>query len=132
VRLPVKGVGRYIIEPDAAVVRAGLFAELVGDKDAWLLDAHTAYRSSDESLASPVATDFEGLEALDPGEARLRKWVREHQVGTLEIKKRAIDLDPAALRRRLRPEGPNSATLIIARTTGGTRAFAVERLPRVC
>lgn len=126
--LEVGPVGRYIVEPDGAVIRAGLLGGVVAD--AWLLDGHVAYLSTDREVDSPFATCFEVLESLPYDVKRLRSWLREHEVGTVEIKKRAIDVDPAALRRRLKPKGPNAITLVVARTTSGTRALAVRRLPR--
>jgi THUMP domain-like len=58
----------------------------------------------------------------------LRAWVRQAQVGVLEIKKRGIEVDPAELRRRLRLTGPNSATLVISRAPDGAIAAIVERV----
>ena len=66
---------------------------------------------------------------LDANPKVLKAWVREHRVGTLEIKKRGIDVDPAELRKKLQPKGPNSATLLLARTQDGTRALVVRRVP---
>ena len=71
-----------------------------------------------------------GGEVLDLDVAGLRRWVKAARIGTLEIKCRAIDIDPATLRRQLRPRGPGMATLILARTIRGAKAFIVERLPR--
>jgi hypothetical protein len=48
-------------------------------------------------------------------------------VGTLEIKKRGVDVDPAELRRRLQPSGPASATLVLSRTPAGAVALVVQR-----
>lgn len=76
---------------------------------------------------SPFATAFEILEVLDAGERALRRWVRDNQVGTLEIKKRGIEVDPAELRRRLRPSGPNAATLVLTPTRTGAKALVVRR-----
>ncbi len=125
-RLPVRPVGRYLFEPDGAVIRARALAQV--SPETWLLDPEVAYLSSDQPVTSPFATCFEVLDVLDAGEKSLRAWVRDHQVGTLEIKKRAIDIDPAALRRRLKPSGPNSATIVLARTPDGTRALVVRRI----
>jgi hypothetical protein len=58
----------------------------------------------------------------------LRTWVRQAQIGVLEIKKRGIDIDPAELRKRLRLAGPNSATMVISRTPSGAIAAIVDRL----
>ena len=125
--LPVRPLGRYLIEPDGAVVRAGLFEELAPAHDVWLLDPHIAYLSADEPLFSPLVTCFEVREVLDYDRKALRRWVAERGVGTLEIKKRGIDVDPAALRRELRPKGKASATLVLARTVDATLAIVVER-----
>jgi SAM-dependent methyltransferase len=126
--LPVRPLGRYLIEPDGAVVRAGLFEELAPAHDVWLLDPHIAYLSADEPLSSPLATCFEVREVLDYDRKALRRWVADRGVGTLEIKKRGIDVDPAALRRELRPKGKASATLVLARTVDATLAISVERI----
>ncbi|MBK7821779.1 MAG: class I SAM-dependent methyltransferase [Tessaracoccus sp.] len=126
--LDVRPLGRYLIEPDGAVIRAGLFEEIAPAHDLWLLDPHIAYLSSDEPLASPLATCFAVREVLDYDRRTLRRWVAEHGIGTLEIKKRGIDVDPAALRRELKPKGTASATLVLARTLEGTKAVVVERL----
>lgn len=124
--LPVRPPGRYLLEPAGAVIRARAIDQI--GEGTWLLDQQTAYLSADQPITSPFATCFEVLAILDAGEKTLRSWVREHQIGTLEIKKRGIDIDPAALRRRLKPNGPNSATLVLARTTDGVRALVVRRL----
>lgn len=125
---PVRAPGRYILEPDPAVSRAGASAAIA--PGLWRLAERVAYLSCDEPVHGPLADCFEVLEELDAGPAALRAWVRAHRVGVLEIKKRALDLDPAQLRRRLRPSGPNRATLLLSPTTGGARAFVVRRLER--
>ena len=61
----------------------------------------------------------------------LRAWVRERGVGTLEIKKRGIDLDPAALRRTLKPKGKASATLMVTPTPAGARVLVCSRVDPV-
>jgi predicted transcriptional regulator len=57
----------------------------------------------------------------------LRGWVREAEIGVLEIKKRGIDIDPADLRKRLRLAGPNTAALVISPTPKGAIAAVVQR-----
>ena len=70
-----------------------------------------AYLTGDQLHSTPLATAFEVRQQL-PGKLKaLRKWVREAEVGVLEIKKRGIDIDPAVLRKQLKLDGPNSATI---------------------
>lgn len=127
--VPVPGpVGRFLYEPDPAVIRAGAIGAL-----SRLLGAHPvsdgiAYLSGGEAHPTPFATGFEVLDVLDAGEKTLRAWVRRERIGTLEIKKRGVDVDPAVLRRRLRPSGARSATLVLTPTADGVRALVVRRL----
>ncbi|QXT63594.1 class I SAM-dependent methyltransferase [Tessaracoccus palaemonis] len=126
--LDVRPVGEFLLEPDGAVIRAGLLAEIAPEADLWLLDAHTAYLGADRPIATPYATCFGVREVLDYDVRVLRTWVRERRIGTLEIKKRGLDVDPAQLRASLKPKGPGAATLILARTLDGARAIVAERL----
>ncbi len=125
--LDVAEPGRYLLEPDGAVIRAGLISEICPDRDLWLLDAHVAYLSSNDLVRTPFAEVFEIVEDFAYSEKALRQWTRQHHIGVLEIKKRAIELDPAQLRKRLKLAGSGSATVIIARAPSGTRALICQR-----
>lgn len=117
----------YLYEPDGAVIRAGAVTNLATELGAGLLDPHLAYLAGDNLISTPFATAFRVLDVLPYQEKTLREWIREHQVGTLEIKKRGIDIDPALLRRKLKPAGPNRATLVLTRTPKGGCVLVVER-----
>jgi SAM-dependent methyltransferase len=119
---------RYLYEPDGAVIRAGGIPVLARSFGAALLDRSIAYLTSDHGEPSPYATAFKIQEVLPYDRRVLRSWVRAHRVGTLEIKKRGLDVDPAELRRQLRPQGPSQATLILTRTIDGARAVVAERM----
>jgi SAM-dependent methyltransferase len=126
--LLVRDLGRYLYEPAGAVIRAGAIAELGAQLGAGLLDPQVAYLTNDRLCSTPFAAAFEVRQRLPFHLKALRAWVRQAQVGVLEIKKRGIDVDPAELRRRLRLAGPNSATLVISRTPDGAIAAIVERV----
>jgi hypothetical protein len=120
-------VGRYIYEPDGAVVRAGLVTAVAAAVGGRLLDPRIAYVTADELTPSPLASAYEVLETLPYKEKTLRAWVRSAGIGTLEIKKRGVDLDPAQLRRRLSPKGPRVATLIVTRIGRHAVAYSCQR-----
>jgi hypothetical protein len=126
--LPVRDLGGYIYEPAGAVIRAGAIAELGAQLGAGLLDPQVAYLTSDRLCSTPFAAGFEVRQRLPFHLKALRSWVREAEIGVVEIKKRGIDIDPAELRRRLRLVGPNSATVVISRTPKGALAAVVERV----
>lgn len=119
---------QVLYEPDPAVIRAGLVDALADELGVARVQPGIAYLIGDELHATPFATAFAVVEVLDTSERVLRAWVQKQGVGTLEIKKRGIDLDPAVLRRRLKPSGRNAATLVLTPTSVGARALVVRRL----
>ncbi|WP_328990973.1 methyltransferase domain-containing protein [Kribbella sp. NBC_01245] len=125
----VGAVGRYIYEPDGAIVRAGLVTAVAVAVDGWLLDPRIAYVTGDTYVQTPLASAYEVLGEVPYKEKALRAWVRSEGIGTIEIKKRGIDVDPAQLRRKLTPKGPASATLIITRIGRDAVAYTCRRLP---
>lgn len=120
-------LARFLYEPDPAVIRSGATTALAERLDAHALAARVAYLTADSLVPTPFATAFEVLDSMPYDERTLRAWVRDHGVGTLEIKVRGLDLDPAVLRRRLKPKGRSSASLILAPTPDGARALVVRR-----
>jgi hypothetical protein len=126
--LSVRDLGRYLYEPAGAVIRAGAIAELGAQLGAGLVDPQVAYLTNDRLCSTPFAAAFEVRQRLPFHLKALRAWVRQAQIGVLEIKKRGIDVDPAELRRRLRLAGPRSATIVISRTPNGGIAAVVERI----
>ncbi|MFT4187025.1 MAG: methyltransferase domain-containing protein [Aeromicrobium sp.] len=124
---PVVGdVGRYLYEPDDAVIRAGAVAELADDLQGWLIDPKIAYLSSDRGDVTPLARRFTVLAELPFREKQLRAALRERRVGTLTVKKRGVQTVPEELVRRLKLDGPHEATLLMTRVDGAGRAFLVE------
>ena len=126
--LPVGPIGSWLYEPDPAVIRAGAIPALGRALGATGIAPGVAYLTTDSHQPTPYATAFEVLDHLPYREKDLRAWVKANSVGTLEIKKRGLDIDPAALRRRLAPKGPASATLVLTPTPDGAVALVVRRV----
>ena len=124
----VREVGDFLYEPVGAVIRSGGIAQLARRLEAGLLDPHLAYLTGDRAVPTPFATAYAVRERLPYDVRALRRWVAERQVGRLEIKQRGTAVDPAKLRRELRPNGPNAATLIVSRTPRGTVVLVTERV----
>lgn len=121
-------VGQYIYEPDGAVVRAGLVTAVAAAVHGWLLDPRIAYVTADKHIPTPLASAYEVLEELPYKEKALRSWIRTQDIGTLEIKKRGVDFDPAQLRKKLAPKGSATATLIVTRIGRDAVAYSCRRL----
>lgn len=125
--LPVTHPRRFVHEPSGAVIRAGAVTLVGATLGATMLHPRTAYLTSDQSVASPLVTSFEVREVFAYKERLLRQWVRDRGIGTLEIKKRGIEMDPAALRRRLAPRGSGAATIIVTKVGDRVCVLVVER-----
>lgn len=124
--MPVAAPGHFVLEPDGAVIRARAIDQI--SPATWLLGPGVAYLSTDEPISTVFASCFEVLETLDFHQKTLKAWVRDNEVGVLEIKKRAVDIDPARLRRTVKPKGPNQATWVISPTVDGTRVLVCRRI----
>ena len=124
---PSGALDGWLYEPDPAVIRARAVGSLAELLQARAVHPGIAYLSAPQFRQTPFATAFEVLDVLAFEERTLRAWVREHQIGVLEIKVRGLDVDPAVLRRRLKPKGSASATLVLTPTGAGARALVVRR-----
>ncbi len=121
-------LGEFVYEPDGAVIRARLIGDLVRGLDGRMLDPTIAYFTTDTPVPTPFATTFRVIERFPFDERALKKELRARGIGTLEIKKRGMDVDPAELRTRFALKGAESATLILTRIAGKRSALLVERV----
>ncbi len=118
----VAPAGRWIVDPDGAVVRAGLVRQYATRHGLWQLDPDIAYLSGDH-LPSGVR-GFEVLDQLAYGEKRLREALVARDCGALEILVRGVGVDPDQLRRRLRLRGAVALSVVITRLGSGPDARA--------
>ena len=121
-------LGAFVHEPDGAVIRARLIGEVARSLDAGMLAPGIAYLTSDAALTSPFVSSFRVREELPADTKKLARALRERRIGTLEIKKRGVDVDPAVLRTRLSLRGDESATLLMTRVAGRRVALLADRV----
>ena len=115
--------GRWIVDPDGAVVRAGLVRQYGARHGLWQLDPDIAYLTGDR-LPTGVR-GFEIIDQLPLREKALRQALSGLDCGALEILVRGVDVDPDALRRRLRPAGRTALAAVILRMGVGSGSRAV-------
>ena len=115
---PVGPVGRFLYDPDPAVVRAHLVAEFAAGIGGRIADPAIAYVYTDEPAETPFGRRLEITDVLPFSLKRLRTLLRERGVGRLEIRKRGSALEPEQLRRDLRLSGPHGASIVLTRVAG--------------
>ncbi|EFL23987.1 conserved hypothetical protein [Streptomyces himastatinicus ATCC 53653] len=111
-------VGRWLYEPDGAVIRAHLVADVAARIGGRLIDPTIAYITTDELRPTPYATAYEITDVLPFNLKKLRALLREREVGIATIKKRGSAIEPEHLRKKLRLEGGNACTILLTRSAG--------------
>jgi SAM-dependent methyltransferase len=124
----VGALGEYLLEPDGAVIRARLIGDLARRVDGRMLDPTIAWITGDDPAPTPFGQTFRVLERFPLDVKTLKRELSARGIGTLEIKKRGVDIDPAQFRTRLGLAGAGSATLVLTRVAGARAAILVERV----
>jgi hypothetical protein len=125
-------ISAYVLEPDDAVIRAGLVervSDLVGGT---LIDPAIAYVTcASEPVASPLYSRFAVVEHLPFSLKTVRHRIRDLGVGTLEVKKRGFAVDPGKFRQDMRLEkgATQSLTVLLTRIGSDPVAIIAKRLP---
>ncbi len=125
---PAGTLGAYLYEPDGAVIRARLIGDLARSLGGRMLDPTIAYITADEPRETPFAAGFKVLGDFPLDARLLKRELAARGIGTLEVKKRGVDVDPAQFRAAMAPRGDASATLVLTRIAGRRRAILVERV----
>lgn len=124
----VRSPGRYLLEPDGAVIRAHLVAEVAALVGGGLLDATIAYVTADAVVPTPFGSWYEVLEVLPFSLKGLRAALRAYDAGPLVVKKRGTAVEPETLRRQLKLTGTREVTVVLTRARGRQIALIVHRL----
>ena len=114
----VRPPGRFLLEPDGAVIRAHLVEEVARLVDGWLLDASIAYVSADLAVPTPFGSWYEVHEVLPFSLKGLKERLRSYDAGPLVVKKRGTAVTPELLRRQLKLTGSREVTVVLTRSRG--------------
>lgn len=120
--------GEYLFDPDPAIVRAGVVAELAAAGGARLIDPHLAYLASHTPLPHvlrPAARAWRILESGPYGAGRLRASCAEHGIGHIEVTGRGRHLEPARVRRDLTLPGGGQRGILVVMALGPARTTLV-------
>jgi SAM-dependent methyltransferase len=142
--VPVRPPGRYLLDPDPAVTRAGLVEDLgsslgsspgsslaasfgasagPSSNECWKIDDRVAFLSADSAFQTPFARTLR-IEASMPWSlARVRDALRALDVGVVDIRKRGSAVDVDELHARLKLRGTRTATVVLTRVADRPWAF---------
>ena len=121
-------IGRFVVEPAAAVLAAKLTQILCVEHGLQAVSRQAMYLTGDELIHDAALTCFEVREVLPLDERQLKAWLRQRGIGRLEIKKRGCEVEPEKLRKKLGGQGDERATLLICPIGGKVQAIVAQRM----
>lgn len=124
-------VGRYLFDPDPALVAAGLVDALGKQLNLARVSAKSHYLTGDQPVKHPLLQGFEVIEQEKIDPKRLKKAVAQADWGTLELKQRGMELKLETLRKQLKPRGAGEGTILFTPTTAGNRAILAKRWKKI-
>jgi hypothetical protein len=130
VEIPPRAIGRYVMEPDVAVLAARLTGELAARYDLGTIARGIAYLTSDHPVVDPALALFEVTDVLPYNVKRIKALLRQRGIGRLEVKKRGVAHDPREVQKLLRVPGDQRATLIVTRMPDGVTAILARRVEK--
>lgn len=120
-------IGRYVLEPDPAVLAAKLQGALAVDQGISAVACGVGYFTADRPSEHAALACFEVLDVMPYRIKALQQWLAARGIGRLEVKKRGVPLDPDEVRRQLHLRGDDEATLLLMPIQRRTTAILARR-----
>lgn len=130
----VKPLGKYLIVPNSALIRASALNYLADKYDAGLVNQHIAWLTCEslrEDLDRSTAQFFEINMVEKFNEKSLAKSIDSLAAGSLTVMTRGVDVDPDLLRKKILKnsiKGGPEVVVAIYRDDSGTIALICQRL----
>ncbi len=134
--LPAIGLerARYLYEPDAAIIRAGLTGQLAAEQGWTQFDNEVDYLISESFAETPLAQGYRVLAAFPYHKHAVQAWLAAQGATQLIVKKRGVPDEPEVVRRSYKLIAAGNSrrpqTAILALTKLGQQRWAMflERL----
>jgi hypothetical protein len=107
--------GRFLLDPNPAVTRAGVVADLARLVDAWQIDEKIAFLATDTEVHTPFARTLRVIDSAPWDQRKLPAKLRALGVGSVDIRRRGLAGDVAKLHHQLKLSGQLRATLVMTR-----------------
>jgi SAM-dependent methyltransferase len=128
-KVPVADPGQYLLDPNPAVTRAGLVAELGQRIGAWQIDPMIAFLSLDQVVSTPFARTLRVLESMPWHERQVAKRLRDLGIGSADLRRRGLAGDVEQIRHRLGLAGDRAATIVLTRRLDRPWCLICEAVP---
>jgi hypothetical protein len=121
-------IGRYWLDPNAAVVRAELVQLLCDEHSVAPVDATVHCLTADAEVLSPFWQTYHVHTVLPPDGKQVHRALRQHAVGRITLLNRGSTLDLASWQKALKLSGSQHAYLIFTRELGRQVVLIADRV----
>jgi SAM-dependent methyltransferase len=118
--------GDVLIDPNPAVTRAGLVADLARILGAAKIDEQIAFLVSSDPVDSPFGRSLHVIASLPWNEKALKRALRSLDAGPVDVRRRGLPGDVDAISRRLRGSGTRPLTVAMTRVRNEPWAIICE------
>lgn len=126
--LPVAPLSAFLAEPIPVLVRSHLFSEVARQSDptAHLISTGIAYVSSESPLPQAAFRNYRVLGSTPLSTGKVKKLLKEFDIGKITLKKRGVEIHPDAEIKRLAAKGSRKGILFYTRIFGEKTAILAE------
>ncbi len=118
--------GQWLLDPNPAVTRAGLVEDLARSLGAVKIDDEIGFLVTDGPVETPFARSLRIIGSMPWHEKQLKRFLRDIDAGPVDIRRRGLAGDVAAITKRLRGPGSTPVTLAMTRMMGRPWAVICE------
>ncbi len=114
----IGAIGAVLLDPDPAVIQAGLVESLAQHLGARRIDWTVPHLTADQRVDSPFARSYRVTEVVERPLRQLRRRLKERRLGRITLASRGVTIDLEKLRPKLRVPGEESAHVIFTKRDG--------------
>lgn len=115
--------GAWLLDPNPAVTRAGLVGDLARSVGAQKIDDEIGFLVLNHDVDSPFARSMRIIGSMPWHEKQVKRFLREIDAGAVDIRRRGLAGDVAAITKRLR--GTGDLRVMIAMTRYRNQPWAI-------
>jgi hypothetical protein len=124
-------VDQFIFDLHPTLHVSGLALAWAHQQNLYPISGEHGYYTGSQSVPGPWAQSFQVMDVIAWDDRKIRKWLKQNQVGQVEVKCRMVTMNANDFQRRYsKPEG-RPVTLLVTRIGDRVRAIAAERLQPV-
>lgn len=105
----------WLCEPDPAILRANLVKDLAVTINGIMIDETIAYITTQTKPDAVWLRAWQIQDWMPFNLRKLRRYLRERNIGTVTVKKRGFPMTPEEVIQKLKLKGDNSCTLVMTR-----------------